>query len=171
MKLAVAVLLFSTLAHSQTSKVRKEHWGITQNQVMKAENAAPLKRTRTVLVYRDKEFGVPAQVLFEFTDGKLDDISYVADEPSQNPELVFLTWCLELTKRYGQGVVYLNKKPVGRPGLMLDESLKQFWKQTEGEILVVYQPEGITNVGVGITLKNGSPIVEMDYAATPKDHV
>jgi hypothetical protein len=170
MKLAV-VLLFSTLAISQTSKIRKEHWGMTQSEVIKAEKAAPLKRTQASLMYRDKEFDIPAQVLFEFTDGKLDDISYVADAPSQNPELVFLTWCLELTKQYGQGVVYLNKKPVGRPGLMLDESLKQFWKQTEGEILVVYEPQGITNVGVGITLINGSPIVELDYAATPKNHL
>ncbi len=142
---------------------------MTQGEVVKAEKAAPRKRTPTALVYRDKEFGVPAQVLFEFTDGKLDDISYVADSPPQNPELVFLTWCLELTKRYGKGVVYLNKKPVGPPGVMLDESLKQFWKQTEGEILVVYEPEGITNVGVGITLKNGNPIVELDYAATPRE--
>ena len=63
-------------------------------------------------MYRDKQFGIPAQVLFEFTDGKLDDISYVADSPPQNPELAFLTWCLELTKRYGQGVVYLNKSEV-----------------------------------------------------------
>jgi hypothetical protein len=54
---------------------------------------------------------------------------------------------------------------------VLDESLKQFWKQTAGEILVVYEPVGITNVGVGITLVNGNPIVEMDYAATPKDHL
>lgn len=108
-------------------------------------------------------------MLFEFADSKLDQISYVADSPSQNPELAFLTWCLELTKRYGQGVVYLNKKPVGPPGLMLDERLKQFWKQKSGEILVVYRREGTTNVGVGITLVNGNPIVEMDYAATPKD--
>jgi len=144
---------------------------MTQSEVIRAEKAAPLKRTQASLVYRDKEFGISAQVLFEFTNGKLNDISYVADSPPQNPELAFLTWCLELTKRYGQGMVYLNKKAVGRPGVVLDESLKQFRKQTEGEILVVYEPEGITNVGVGITLIKGSPIVEMDYTATPKDHL
>lgn len=49
---------------------------MTQSEVIKAGKAAPLKRTQASLVYRDKEFGIPAQVLFEFTDGKLDDISY-----------------------------------------------------------------------------------------------
>ena len=165
----VVIPLLSALAFSQESNVRKEHWGMTQSEVIKAEKTVPLKRNQRSLIYRDKESGIPAQVLFEFTDSKLDQISYVADSPSQNPELAFLTWCLELTKRYGQGVVYLNKKPVGPPGLMLDESLKEFWKQKSGEILVVYPPEGTTNVGVGITLVNGNPIVEMDYATTPKD--
>ena len=68
---------------------------MTQSEVIKAEKTVPLRRTQMALVYRDEAFGIPAQLLFEFTDGKLDDISYVADSPPQN---------LELTKRYGRGV-------------------------------------------------------------------
>jgi hypothetical protein len=77
--------------------------------------------------------------------------------------MAFLKWCLALTKRYGPGMVYLNKKPVGPPGVVVEECLKQFWKQTDGEILVVYPPEGSTYTGVGITLTNGVPTVEMDF--------
>jgi hypothetical protein len=35
---------------------------------------------------------------------------------------------------------------------------------------MVYEPEGNTYVGVGITLVNGTPVVEMDFAAKPKDN-
>jgi hypothetical protein len=105
-------------------------------------------------------------VVFEFTKGKLDQVSYVVDAPA-NPETAFLTWRLALTKRYGAGEVYLNKKPVGRPGLVLDEALRKFWNQKDGQILVVYPPEGETNVGVGIDFRNGRPIVEADFAETP----
>ena len=140
---------------------------MTKAEVLKAEQAAPVRRTSSSLVYRDKKFGESVEVIFEFTDGKLDALAYVADPQPKNPELVFLNWCLALTKRYGQGVVYLNKKPVGRPGLVLDQSLKEFWKQSEGEIVVVYPPEGITNVGVGIRFINSVPSVEVDYEMTP----
>jgi hypothetical protein len=54
-------------------------------------------------------------------------------------------------------------------GRLLDESLKTFWTQTDGEILMVYEPEGNTYVAVGITLVNGTPVVEMDFAAKPKE--
>jgi len=157
------ILLVSTLAFAQEPIIRKEHWGMTQSEVIAAEHSAPLKRNGRSLVYRDKESGIPSQVVFEFTNGKLDQISYVSDSPSQNPEMAFLKWCLALTKRYGQGMVYLNKKPVGPPGLVVDESLKQFWKQNDGEILVVYPPQGSTYMGVGITLTGGDPLVEMDF--------
>ena len=157
------ILFLSTLAFTQEPKIRKEHWGMTQSEVIAAENSVPLKRNARSLVYRDKESGIRSQVVFEFTNGKLDQISYVSDSPSQNPEMAFLKWCLALTKRYGQGMVYLNKKPVGPPGLVVDESLKQFWKQDDGEILVVYPPQGSTYMGVGITLTGGDPLVEMDF--------
>ena len=143
---------------------------MTQSQVIRADGSNPIKRKAETLVYRDTESGIPTQVIFEFTAERLNQISYIAESP-QDPEIAFLTWCLDLTKRYGQGLVYLNKKPVGRPGVVLDESLKRFWKQGSGEILVVYPPEGVTNVGVGIRFINGSPSVEMDYAETPKDKV
>ena len=143
---------------------------MTKAEVMKAEKSAPVRRTATSLVYRDKKFGTSVESIFEFTDGKLDALAYVADPRPRNPELVFLNWCLALTKRYGQGVVYLNKKPVGRPGVVLDDSLKEFWKQSKGEIVVVYPPEGITNVGVGIRFINGLPSVELDLGMTPPDN-
>jgi hypothetical protein len=162
------ILFLSTLAFAQEPSVRKEPWGMTQNEVIAAEKATPLKRNGHSLVYRGKELGIPSQVIFEFTNGKLDAFSYVSDSPSQNPESAFLTWCLALTKRYGHGEVYLNKEPAGRPGLVLDESLKEFWKQSDGEILVVFPPEGSTYAGVGITLTNGNPTVDMDFAVSPR---
>jgi hypothetical protein len=67
--------------------------------------------------------------------------------------------------------VYLDQKSVGPPGVVLEESLKRLLKQRSGEILVVYPPKGVTNVGVGIRFINGSPSVEVDYAETPKDKV
>jgi hypothetical protein len=65
-------------------------------------------------------------------------------------------------------VVYLNKKPVDPVNVVIVESLKEFWKQKDGEILVVCPPQGSTYVGVGITLTNGNPLVEMDFTVSTK---
>lgn len=110
-----AFALFSALALSQPFSSRDEHWGMTQTEVIKAEKTRPVKRKTAALVYRDKAFGTPVQKIFEFTDGKLDAVVYLADAPEQTPDLLFLTWCLELTKRYGRGVVYSTKNQSGRP--------------------------------------------------------
>jgi hypothetical protein len=109
----LAILFLSALAFAQVPNIRKEHWGMTQNEVIAAEKSAPIKRNGQTLIYRDEESGIPSQVLFEFTKGRLDQICYVVDSPSQDSETAFLTWCLSLTKRYGSGEVYLNKKPIG----------------------------------------------------------
>ena len=103
------VLMLSTLAFSREPELRKERWGMTQSEVIRAEKAAPVRRSQNILVYRGRELGTPVQVMFGFTEGKLASISYAADLPVKNPEHIFLTWCLELTKRYGQGLLYLNK--------------------------------------------------------------
>jgi hypothetical protein len=108
MKKLTVVLMLSTLAFSQEPELRKERWGMTQNEVIRAEKAAPVRRSQNILVYRGRELGTPVQVMFGFTEGKLVSISYAADLPVKNPEHIFLTWCLELTKRYGQGLLYLN---------------------------------------------------------------
>ena len=161
--------LVLSLVTNPESNVRNERWGMTQNQVVAAEKSKPLKRNDHVLIYRDKEAGVPSQVVFEFTAGRLDQVSYVLDSATQNPENAFLTWVLDLTKRYGKGVVYLNGRPVGQPGLVIDETLKQFWKQASGEIMVIYPPKDTTYVGVGITLNRGQFLVEEDFTTKPKD--
>ncbi|MFL6447774.1 MAG: hypothetical protein ACJ746_08815 [Bryobacteraceae bacterium] len=74
------------------------------------------RQEQSPLVYRDTHAGISAQVVFEFANGKLDNVSYMADQP-KDPEAAFLTWCLALAKRYGQGIVYLDKKPVASPGV------------------------------------------------------
>jgi hypothetical protein len=90
----VMILVLSALALTQEPNVRKEHWGMTQNEVIAAEKSPPLKRNDRSLVYGDKESGIPSQVLFEFTKGRLDQISYVLDSPSPNSEAAFLTCVL-----------------------------------------------------------------------------
>jgi hypothetical protein len=52
--------------------------------------------------------------------------------------------------------------------IKINESLTQFWKQTNGEILVIYPPQGTMYIDVGMTLSNGSLLVEMDFANKPK---
>ena len=52
------ILFLSTLAIAQEPKIRREHWGMTQSEVIAAEHAAPLKRNARSLVYRDKESGI-----------------------------------------------------------------------------------------------------------------
>jgi hypothetical protein len=78
---AVVALLSATLVFAQSPDIRKERRGMTQSQVINAEGLNPLKRKAGTLVYRDTESGIPAQVVFEFTGGRLDQVSYVADSP------------------------------------------------------------------------------------------
>ena len=92
--------------------VRESSLIAVSNALMVPHITAPAEwRTQAFLVYRDKEFGISAQVLFEFTDGKLNDISYVADSPPQNPELAFLTWCLELPSVMAKAWSISTKSP------------------------------------------------------------
>jgi hypothetical protein len=161
------VILLATLAFAQSPAIRNERWGMTQDQVVAAEKGKPAKRNDHVIIYRDKEVGFPAQVIFEFTAGKLDEMSYVLDDPNQNPDTVFLTWVLDMTKRYGKGEVFVNGKMAGQPGLVLKDRLDEFWKAGKGEIMVIYPPMGTTYVGVGINITKTEIMVEEDFTTKP----
>jgi hypothetical protein len=163
---ATAVFLLPTFALAQQPIIRKEHWGMTKAEVIQAEKAAPLKRLPNQLTYRGTQDGIHAQVLFVFTNGKLDQISFV-EEDTKDPEVALLTWCLALTKRYGHGVVYYNAKPIGDAAVVLDVAFKDCLKQKAGEVLAVFPPAGSTYTGVGVKIVNGNPSVEMDFTNKP----
>ena len=156
----------STFALAQQPTVRKEHWGMTKAEVIQAEKSPPLKQHPNQLTYLGTQDGIHAQVLFVFTNGKLDQISFVEND-SQGPEVALLTWCLALTKRYGHAVVYYNAKPIGDPADVLDVTFKDLLKQKAGELLAVFPPYRSTYSGVGAKIVNGAPSVEMDFTYRP----
>ncbi len=139
---------------------------MTKAEVIRAEKSPPLKRHPNQLTYLGTHDGIHAQVLFVFTNSKLDQISFVEDG-SQDPEVALLSWCLALTRRYGRGVVYYDSKPIGDRADVLDAAFKDFLKQKAGEVLVVFPPDGSTYMGVGAKIVNGTPSVEMDFTNKP----
>jgi hypothetical protein len=55
--------------------------------------------------------------------------------------------------------------------VVLDESLSQLEKEKNWEIVVVFAPQGGTYAGVGITLTNGSALVDMDFTQREKTDI
>lgn len=166
-KIILFILIFpGTFFAQENFDVRKTNWGMTINEVKKAENIiVPFSESPNELVYNNIELdeGINCKLIYKFSNGSLIEVLYLVYGPNDNysrgtcENIVPISYKLDKIKFIFDALFEKKMTPfftgwsiLGIQFAKVDDRLKN--GRTDRETFILIQQELIRLNGTGVTI-------------------